>query len=81
MVWSDRASSQTYGVAAARDPSPASYHETIMTNILYGIVAVVSLASSGLVVYLFIWAARKDGEEDRAIQQKLGIRRKTTFHL
>ena len=52
-----------------------------MTNVLYAIVALVSLASSGLVVYLFVWAARKDGEEDRAVQRKLGIRRKTTFHF
>jgi hypothetical protein len=26
---------------------------------------------------LFIWAARKDGEEDRALQKRLGIRRRT----
>ena len=27
--------------------------------------------------YFFVWAARKDGEEDRALQRRLGIRRKT----
>ena len=27
--------------------------------------------------YLFIWAARKDGEEDQVLQRRLGIRRKT----
>jgi hypothetical protein len=26
---------------------------------------------------LFVWAARKDGQEDRAIQRRLGIRRRT----
>ena len=26
---------------------------------------------------LFIWAAKKDGEEDRAVQKRLGIRRRT----
>ena len=26
---------------------------------------------------LFVWAARKDGEEDRALQARLGIRRRT----
>jgi hypothetical protein len=26
---------------------------------------------------VFIWAAKKDGEEDRAIQKRLGIRRLT----
>jgi hypothetical protein len=42
------------------------------------IVAVVLLAVPVAVVfYLFIWAARKDGEEDRDLQRRLGIRRKT----
>jgi len=27
--------------------------------------------------YFFIWAARKDGEEDQALQRRLGIRRRT----
>jgi hypothetical protein len=26
---------------------------------------------------LFVWAARKDGAEDKALQVRLGIRRKT----
>jgi hypothetical protein len=26
---------------------------------------------------LFVWAARKDGEEDRRLQARLGIRRRT----
>jgi heme/copper-type cytochrome/quinol oxidase subunit 2 len=26
---------------------------------------------------LFVWAARKDGQEDRALQRRLGIRRRT----
>ena len=26
---------------------------------------------------LFVWGARKDGEEDRALQRRLGIRRRT----
>jgi hypothetical protein len=30
-----------------------------------------------LVVGLFVWAARKDGQEDRALQKWLGIRRRT----
>jgi urea transporter len=30
-----------------------------------------------VVGYFFVWAARKDGEEDRALQRRLGIRRKT----
>jgi hypothetical protein len=38
---------------------------------------VLSLASAVLVGILFVWAARKDGEEDRALQRRLGIRRRT----
>jgi hypothetical protein len=42
------------------------------------LVAVIVLVSPLAVVgYLFVWAARKDGEEDRALQRRLGIRRKT----
>jgi hypothetical protein len=26
---------------------------------------------------LFVWAAKKDGEEDRAVQARLGIKRRT----
>jgi hypothetical protein len=29
------------------------------------------------VLALFVWAARKDGEYDRAVQRRLGIRRRT----
>jgi hypothetical protein len=39
----------------------------------------LGLAVLGAVVMfvLFVWAARKDGEEDRALQERLGIRRRT----
>jgi hypothetical protein len=42
--------------------------------ILASISAVVSAVA---IVWLFVWAARKDGEEDRAVQARLGIRRRT----
>jgi hypothetical protein len=35
---------------------------------------VVPLVAVGIA---FGWAARKDGEEDRALQRRLGIRRRT----
>jgi flagellar basal body-associated protein FliL len=42
------------------------------------IVIVVFMVLSVLVVAgLFVWAAKKDGEEDRALQKRLGIRRRT----
>jgi hypothetical protein len=47
-------------------------------NLAAEIVAVVILVVPLAVVgYLFVWAARKDGEDDRALQRRLGIRRKT----
>jgi hypothetical protein len=41
------------------------------------LLAVVMGASVLVVLALFVWAARKDGEEDRALQRRLGIRRRT----
>jgi hypothetical protein len=46
----------------------------LAVEIVAVIILVIPLAVVG---YLFIWAARKDGEEDRALQRRLGIRRKT----
>ena len=43
-------------------------------GILIVAISVVSLIAVGVA---FVWAARKDGEEDRALQKRLGIRRKT----
>jgi hypothetical protein len=33
--------------------------------------------TAAVILVLFVWAARKDGEEDRATQRRLGIRRRT----
>jgi hypothetical protein len=41
------------------------------------LATVISLATVVLVAVVFVWAARKDGEEDRAVQARLGIRRRT----
>ncbi|MGZ4389162.1 MAG: hypothetical protein ACXVZL_07260 [Gaiellaceae bacterium] len=38
---------------------------------------VAALASAAVVIGAFVWAARKDGERDRAVQARLGIRRRT----
>jgi hypothetical protein len=46
-------------------------------------VALIVLVSIGVVVpivivgWLFVWGAKKDGEEDLAVQRRLGIRRRT----
>ena len=41
------------------------------------LLLVISVAGVIVVGIAFVWAARKDGEEDRALQKRLGIRRKT----
>jgi hypothetical protein len=46
----------------------------LAAEILVVVMLIVPLA---VVLSLFVWAARKDGEEDRALQRRLGIRRKT----
>ena len=41
------------------------------------LVLVTSLASVVVVTVLFIWAAKKDGEDDLDVQRRTGIRRRT----
>jgi uncharacterized iron-regulated membrane protein len=41
------------------------------------VALVMVLVPLVLVGGVFVWAARKDGEEDRAVQARLGIRRRT----
>jgi hypothetical protein len=50
-----------------------------MSTFLGIVVAAVSVLTFAAVVELFVWAAKKDGEEDRAVQKRLGIRRRTRF--
>ncbi len=43
-----------------------------------GIIILISMIVSVVIVaVLFIWAAKKDGEDDRDVQRRLGIRRRT----
>jgi len=47
-------------------------------NVAAVIIVAVSVVTTAAVVFaMFIWAAKKDGEEDRAVQRRLGIRRRT----
>ena len=47
---------------------------TVAVILLILLVVVLRAAVVGLV---FVWGAIKDGEEDKAVQPRLGIRRKT----
>ena len=42
--------------------------------VISSIGAVISVV---VVLALFVWAARKDGEYDKSVQRRLGIRRRT----
>ena len=48
-----------------------------MNTFLAIVIAAVSVCTFAAVVWLFIWAAKKDGQEDRDVQTRLGIRRRT----
>ena len=48
-----------------------------METAAFVIAIAASLLTAAFVLGLFVWAARKDGEEDRALQARLGIRRRT----
>ena len=47
---------------------------TLFAEIL---VVIFILAPVAIVGILLIWGARKDGEDDQAVQRRLGIRRRT----
>ena len=40
-------------------------------------MGVFVLLLAAFIAGLFVWAAKKDGEEDDAVQKRLGIRRRT----
>ena len=48
-----------------------------MSTFLGIVITAVSVFTFAGVIWLFVWAAKKDGEEDRAVQKRLGIRRRT----
>jgi hypothetical protein len=48
-----------------------------MSTFLGIVIAAVSFFTLVVVLWAFVWAAKKDGDEDRAIQKRLGIRRRT----
>jgi len=41
------------------------------------LVVLVAVATTVAVLAVFVWAAIKDGEEDKALHKRLGIRRRT----
>ncbi len=41
------------------------------------VMSVFVLLLAVFIAVIFVWAAKKDGEEDQAVQKRLGIRRRT----
>ena len=48
--------------------------DTVVVVIVILLVVVIPAAIAGA---MFVWAAIRDGQEDRAVQRRLGIRRRT----
>jgi hypothetical protein len=48
-----------------------------MDTALVIVLVLLALVPAVLVIGLFVWAAIKDGQEDKALQARLGIRRRT----
>jgi hypothetical protein len=48
-----------------------------MSTFLGIVIVAVSVLTFAVVAWAFIWAAKKDGEKDSAVQKRLGIRRRT----
>ena len=47
-------------------------------EIALAVFAILFLLVPAVIVgVVFVWAAKKDGEDDRALQDRLGIRRRT----
>ena len=44
---------------------------------VYVVATFFTIVGAAVMFAAFIWGARKDGEEDRALQARLGIHRKT----
>jgi hypothetical protein len=64
------------GTGRSREPVIVEHWTGMETTI--GIVLLVATVVPVIVVAVaFLWAARKDGEEDRELQRRLGIRRRT----
>ena len=48
-----------------------------MSTFLGIVIVAASAVTFAFVAWAFVWAAKKDGEEERAFQKRFGIRRRT----
>ena len=57
--------------------SPALWNDFYMDLLAAVVLGIFVFLTTVLVIGLFVWGAIKDGQEDRAVQARLGIRRRT----
>ena len=57
--------------------APSGAYASSMSLAVEIIATLVAVLTVVFVLGLFVWAAKKDGEEDDAVQKRLGIRRRT----
>jgi hypothetical protein len=48
-----------------------------LSTFLEIVITAVTVVTFAVVAWAFIWAAKRDGEEERALQKRRGIRRRT----
>jgi NADH:ubiquinone oxidoreductase subunit H len=58
-------------------PTARVSHDVYMELAAAIILVLLVLVPAVVVLAMFVWAARKDGQADRAVQARLGIRRST----
>lgn len=59
------------------EDAPGVSHDVLMDIVAAIMLVLLVLVPAAVVLGLFVWAAREDGREDRALQARLGIRRRT----
>ena len=57
--------------------SPALWNYCYMDLLAAVVLGIFVFLTAVLVIGLFVWGAIQDGQEDRAVQARLGIRRRT----
>lgn len=58
-------------------PTARVSHDVCMELAAAIILVLLVLVPAVVVLAMFVWAARKDGQADKAVQARLGIRRST----
>jgi hypothetical protein len=59
------------------EDAPGVSHDVLMDIVAAIMLVLLVLVPAAVVLGLFVWAAREDGREGRALQARLGTRRRT----